>query len=92
MGPKLGFWSSGIEVKTTGFSATDQLSQQGMAFGFNLGGFAGVAPNIALGALMSYQMTFLAQSCARGANAGIEGCDSSGFVPQFLSFNLAVLM
>ena len=90
VGPKLGFWSSGIELTNPG-NSPDQVSQAGWAFGFNLGAFAGVGDTAAIGALVSYQMAFLSQTCSRGPDVAVPGCDGTGFVPQILSFNLAAM-
>jgi hypothetical protein len=89
VGPKLGFWSSGIDVRMG--AQTIQNSQSGWAYGFNIGAFAGVHDSAALGALVSYQMTYLDQSCARGSGLTASTCDSAGPVPQILSFNLAAI-
>jgi hypothetical protein len=90
VGPKLGYWSSGITTPGQGGSEL-QFSQAGWAFGFNVGAFAGLNDTVALGALLAYQMTFLAQSCSRGATVPIQGCTSDDFAPQILSFSIAAL-
>jgi hypothetical protein len=89
IGPKLGFWSSSISQDASSTQAALQASQTGWAFGFNMGAFGGVTEDVALGGIVAYQMTFLSQSCTRG---GIdEGCTSSGFPPQILSFAVAAM-
>jgi hypothetical protein len=88
VGPKLGFWGSGIDVTQAG-AETIQLSQTGWAFGFNMGAFAGMADQAAIGALVSYQMTHLSQSCLRSSISGM--CTSADGAPQILSFNIAAL-
>jgi hypothetical protein len=90
IGPKLGYWSSGITSTNPGSDST-QLSQTGWVFGFNMGAFAGVSDAVALGAMFTYQMTFLSQECVRGSNVPIEGCSGSGFAPQILGFSVAAL-
>jgi hypothetical protein len=86
IGPKLGFWSSSLESKTPGLD-TQQASQTGWAYGLNMGAFAGVGDTAALGALLSYQMTYLSQTCARQGD--LTDCDIHASAPQILSFNLA---
>jgi hypothetical protein len=89
VGPKLGFWSSSISQDSTSTQAATQDSQTGWAFGFNMGAFGGITEDVALGGIVAYQMTFLSQSCTRG---GInQGCSSSGFPPQILSFAVAAM-
>jgi hypothetical protein len=87
IGPKLGFWSSSTSPDGLG----DQRSQDGWAFGFNLGAFAGVTDDVALGGMLAYQMTVLSQTCARGPGVMTEGCNSTEFPPQILSFAVAAL-
>jgi hypothetical protein len=90
IGPKLGYWSSGITTSNPGFDAT-QFSQTGWAFGFNMGAFAGVSDAVALGAILTYQMTFLSQECVRGSQVPVQGCTGSGFAPQILGFSVGAL-
>jgi hypothetical protein len=89
IGPKLGFWSSSISQDSTTTQDAFQASQTGWAFGFNMGAFGGVTEDVALGGIVAYQMTFLSQSCTRGGIA--EGCTSSDFPPQILSFAVAAM-
>jgi hypothetical protein len=88
IGPKLGMWSSSIDTSSPGTDTVNK-SQSGWAFGFNAGGFAGVTDAAALGAIISYQMTYISQTCAI-LNNGTD-CTQPGSAPQFLSFNLAAL-
>jgi hypothetical protein len=88
IGPKLGFWSSSIDVDSPN-ATTINKSQSGWAYGFNVGGFAGVTDNAAVGAILSYQMTYLSQTCSTETNPTTCSVDAS--VPQFLSFNVAAL-
>jgi hypothetical protein len=87
VGPKLGYWSSGIDSKAPGFT-TQQASQAGWAFGFNMGAFAGMTDAAAIGALVSYQMTYLSQTCVRDT---AQDCTISVAAPQILSFNIAAI-
>jgi hypothetical protein len=89
-GPKLGFWSSGLELKVPG-EANTQLAQSGWAFGFNAGILSGVGDGGAIGVLAAYQETVLGQSCERGPAAIGDACSSNGFAPQFLSLSFAAM-
>jgi hypothetical protein len=91
VGPKLGYWSSSITEDNSNVVGQVQASQTGWAFGFNVGGFGAVSDVVAIGAMLSYQMTHLSQSCVRSASMLDNGCTTSGPVPQILSFQLAAL-
>jgi hypothetical protein len=90
VGPLLGYWASSFTTDNGSISES-QFSQTGWAFGVNVGGFGGVNDSLALGAMISYQMTHLSQSCERGAGASISPCSSNDLVPQILAFDVAAL-
>jgi hypothetical protein len=89
VGPKLGYWGSSIGLHQPG-EGDVQVSQTGWTFGLNVGGFGGLSDGVALGALFSYQMTYISQTCSRGVNV-TSSCANDTSAPQILSFSLAAL-
>jgi hypothetical protein len=89
-GPKLGFWSLTVN-DSSGQLGTDQAFENGWTFGLNLGFFVGTGDAVAIGAMFAYQIDLLTQSCARGLDVNNQGCDITGFPPQFLSLSAGAL-